>query len=134
MTSTLSTGSVISSKRPCISVICVSSNPFALKISCEQTPGGRSSGEDLIPPVQAEVQSAEHRLQTPVNQRDLSLVKTIRLEDLRFGSTSAWFSHRCRANTAHTRQSRPDYGLRFRVKVLKRFQVFPSPLSSGLGQ
>ena len=32
---------------------------------------------------------------------------------------------RCRANVAHTRQSRPDYGPGFKVKVIKRFEVFP---------
>ena len=37
----------------------------------------------------------------------------------------------CRANTAHTRQSRPYSGPVFQVKVLKTFQVVPSPLGSG---
>ena len=32
---------------------------------------------------------------------------------------------RCRANVAHLRQSRPDYGLGFQVKFLKTFQVVP---------
>ena len=32
-------------------------------------------------------------------------------------------SIRCRANSAHTRQSRPDYGLGFQVKVLNIFLV-----------
>ena len=32
---------------------------------------------------------------------------------------------------AHVRQSRPDYGLGFQVKVLKPFQVVPSSLGSG---
>jgi len=35
-------------------------------------------------------------------------------------------------NTAHIRQSRPDYGLGFQVKFLKTFQVFPSSLGNGL--
>jgi len=34
-------------------------------------------------------------------------------------------SHRCRANMAHTRQSMPDPGLGFQIKVLKRSTVFP---------
>ena len=34
----------------------------------------------------------------------------------------------------HTRQSRPDSGLSFFVKVLKTFQVVPSALGSGRGQ
>ena len=33
---------------------------------------------------------------------------------------------------AHIRQSRPDSGLGFHVKVLKIFQVVPSSLGSGL--
>ena len=33
---------------------------------------------------------------------------------------------RCRTNMAHVRQSRPDSGLGFPVKVLKTFEVFPS--------
>jgi len=33
--------------------------------------------------------------------------------------------YRCRANMAHIRQSRPDYGLHFQVKVPKSFKVFP---------
>jgi len=37
----------------------------------------------------------------------------------------------CRANMAHIRQSRPDSGCGFQVKVLKTFQVFPSSLGSG---
>ena len=32
---------------------------------------------------------------------------------------------------AHVRQSRPDYGLGFQVKVLKTRQVVPSSLGSG---
>ena len=39
--------------------------------------------------------------------------------------------HRCRANVAHTRQSRPDSGLGFLVKVLRTCQVVPSSLGSG---
>ena len=38
----------------------------------------------------------------------------------------------CRANVAHTRQSGPDSGLSFKVKVLKTFQVVPSSLGSGI--
>ena len=34
-------------------------------------------------------------------------------------------SNRSGANTAHVRQSRPDYGRNFRSKPLKRFRVFP---------
>ena len=39
---------------------------------------------------------------------------------------------RCRANMAHTRQSRPDYGLAFQVEVLLTFQDVPSSLGSGI--
>ena len=39
---------------------------------------------------------------------------------------------RCRANMEHIRQSRPDSGLGFQVKVRKTFQVVPSSLGSGL--
>ena len=39
---------------------------------------------------------------------------------------------RCRANTAHTRQSRPESGLAFQVKVSKILQVVPSSLGGGL--
>ena len=38
---------------------------------------------------------------------------------------------RCRANVAHTRQSRPDYGPGLKAKALKTFQVLPSSLGSG---
>ena len=38
---------------------------------------------------------------------------------------------RCRANKAHIRQSEPDCGIDFQVKVLKTFQVVPSPLARG---
>ena len=38
----------------------------------------------------------------------------------------------CRANLANIRESRPDYGLVLQVKVLKIFQVVPSPIGSGL--
>ena len=37
----------------------------------------------------------------------------------------------CRANSAHVRQSRPDSGLGFQVKVFKLFQGVPSSLGSG---
>ena len=37
---------------------------------------------------------------------------------------------RCRANMAHVRQSRPDYGLVFQVKVPTTFEVVPSSLGS----
>ena len=40
---------------------------------------------------------------------------------------------RCRVNVAQVRQSRPDYGLGFQVKVLSTFQVVPSSLCSGGG-
>ena len=40
---------------------------------------------------------------------------------------------RCRANMAHTRQSRPDYGLGFQVKVPKTFYVVPSSVAIGKG-
>jgi len=39
----------------------------------------------------------------------------------------------CRANMAHVRQSRPEYGLGFQVKVLKPFYIVPSSLGSGSG-
>jgi len=44
-----------------------------------------------------------------------------------------WMFHRCRANSAHVRQSLPDYGLGFQVKILEPFEVFPSALGSGAG-
>ena len=34
-------------------------------------------------------------------------------------------SYRCRANRAHIRQSRPDYGPEFQVKVVKAMKSFP---------
>jgi len=38
---------------------------------------------------------------------------------------------RCSAsNMAHIRQSRPEYGLDFQVKVLRAFRVVPSSLGS----
>ena len=40
-------------------------------------------------------------------------------------------SNRFRANMAHTRQSRPDSGLGFQVKLVKPYQVVPSLLGSG---
>ena len=41
--------------------------------------------------------------------------------------TAGWWSmtHRCRANMAHTRQSRLESGLGFQVKVLETFKVSP---------
>jgi len=36
------------------------------------------------------------------------------------------------ANMAHMRQSRPDFGFDFQVKVLTTVQVVPSLLGSGL--
>ena len=39
--------------------------------------------------------------------------------------------YRCRANMAHLRQSSPDYGLAFQLKVLETFQAVPSSLGSG---
>jgi len=41
------------------------------------------------------------------------------------------YADRSRANMAHARQSRPDYGLGFQVKVFQTFQVDPSLLESG---
>jgi len=38
---------------------------------------------------------------------------------------------RCRANSTHVRQSRPDSGLGSQVKVFKPFEVVPSSLESG---
>ena len=43
---------------------------------------------------------------------------------------AATTSHRCRANMAHLRQSRPESGLGFQVNVLKTFQAVPSSLGS----
>ena len=40
-------------------------------------------------------------------------------------------SSRCRANSAHSKQPRPDSGPGFRVKVLKTCQVVPFSLGSG---
>ena len=37
-------------------------------------------------------------------------------------------------NTAYTRQSTPDSGLGFQVKVLETFDCFPSSLDSGGGR
>jgi len=39
----------------------------------------------------------------------------------------------CRANSAHTRQSRLDSGLGFQVKVLENFQVVPSAPGNSQG-
>ena len=39
--------------------------------------------------------------------------------------------NRCRANVEHTRQSRPDSSLDFRLKVLATCQVVPSSLGGG---
>ena len=38
---------------------------------------------------------------------------------------------RCLANMAHIRQSKPDSGLGYQVKLLILFQVVPSSLESG---
>ena len=38
---------------------------------------------------------------------------------------------RCQANMAHVKQSKPDSGLGFQVKVLKTFQVAPCSLRCG---
>ena len=48
-------------------------------------------------------------------------------------SCSRWLNRagRCRANMAHIRQSRPDYGLGFQVEVLKTVEVVSFPLGSG---
>jgi len=41
-------------------------------------------------------------------------------------TTESCVTHvRCRAKMAHTRQSRPDPGLGFQVKVLETFKLFP---------
>jgi len=40
---------------------------------------------------------------------------------------------RCRANMAHMRQSRPDSGLGFQVKVLETFELASSSLGSAGG-
>ena len=40
-------------------------------------------------------------------------------------------THRCQANMAQIRQTRPDSGLGFQVKVLKTFEVVPPSLGSG---
>ena len=42
-----------------------------------------------------------------------------------------WF--RYRANLAHVRQPRPDFGLGVRVKVLHTLKVAPSSLGSAVG-
>ena len=39
--------------------------------------------------------------------------------------TARFCEVRCRTNSAHLRQSRPDYGLSFVGKVFKTFQVVP---------
>ena len=38
--------------------------------------------------------------------------------------------YRCRANVAHIRQSRPDYGLDFRTNEVTTFEVIPFLLGS----
>ena len=43
-------------------------------------------------------------------------------------------AHRRRANMAHMRQQRPDYGHGFKLKVLTTVQVVPSALGSGIPQ
>ena len=42
-----------------------------------------------------------------------------------------WGSGRCRANMAHIRQSGPDSGVVFQVKVLEIFAIIPCSLGSG---
>ena len=42
--------------------------------------------------------------------------------------------NRCRANSEHTRESRPDYGLDFQVEVPQTFQGVRSSLASGLSR
>ena len=42
------------------------------------------------------------------------------------------FEGRCHVKMAHVRQSRPDFGLGFRVKILQTFRAVPSSLGSGL--
>jgi len=37
----------------------------------------------------------------------------------------------CRANSAHMRQSKPDFGLGWKMKVRTPFKVVPSSLGSG---
>jgi hypothetical protein len=48
-------------------------------------------------------------------------------ETWRYGEST----DRCRANMAHIRQSRPDYGLGFQAKVRKTFKAVLSSLGSG---
>ena len=51
---------------------------------------------------------------------------------LRMSTKTAYkLGYRCRANMAHIRQSRPDSGLGFQVKILTPFHVVPSSLGSG---
>jgi len=42
-----------------------------------------------------------------------------------WGETSECCTDSCRVDMTHVRQSRPDSGLVFQVKVLKSFQVVP---------
>ena len=42
--------------------------------------------------------------------------------------------HRCRANMAHIRQSRPDSGLVFHIKVFNSYRVVSSLLGSGFSE
>jgi len=50
----------------------------------------------------------------------------------RLGLDPGFVPSRCRANMAHVRQSRPDSGIGFQVKVPEMFQVVPCSLGSGL--
>ena len=44
------------------------------------------------------------------------------------------YDHRCRAKVARVRQSRPDFGPDFEVKVLNTLSLVPSWLGSGCGK
>ena len=38
--------------------------------------------------------------------------------------------YRCQANSAHTKESRPDYGLGYQVNVFQPFEVVPDSVGS----
>ena len=58
-------------------------------------------------------------------------VKKVTRFDLLVMSQARPPSTSCRANMAHTRQSRPDSGLRFQAKALKTFEGDPFLLGGG---
>ena len=64
------------------------------------------------------------RVQETMNLQRLSILKAI-------PASETPRPNRCRANSAHVRQSRPDSGLEFQVKDFTTFQVVPSSLRSG---